>query len=95
MTATVITAIKPFVSKRFEDMEATPRAWATSTAGFGMQLVAFAEATWVGRAEDFRRLRRRDMLAEVFGTDVPPPDVLLEDDWARERVVIARKYLAP
>ena len=87
--------MKQFVSKRFDDMEAMPGMWAATSEGFGMQLVVLAEATWVGRVEDFHRLRQHDMLVELFGAGVPFASVPLEDDWARERVVIARKFIAP
>ncbi len=90
--------IRSFVSTRLESMASRPRSWAATREVFIVQLALLIEVSWIGRTESLDNFR--SMLAitsDLCGAESEYDGAvhLLTLEWARGRVDIARKYLAP
>lgn len=85
--------IENFVEKRLAAMEARSRMYAGTTESFILQLMLLVEVALVSKNQAFDS--RHDLMAELCGKEsgCAVPNKPLEDEWARTRVAIARKYL--
>lgn len=85
-----------FVQGRLTAMAARPLMWAGGQEAFILQLVLLAEITHVGTPERFAD-RQQAMLAELSGPDAgcAVPNDPVTNEWARQAVQTARKYVVP
>lgn len=79
---------KDFVKARLDAMEARPGMWAFSTESFGLQLMMLVEFATL---ENLRPVH--PLMVKIFGGGTLP-NTVLDDEWAKARVVIVREYLA-
>lgn len=89
-------AVLAFVQGRLTAMAARPLMWASGQEAFILQLVLLAEISHVGTAERFAD-RQHAMLAELSGPSAgcAVPNDPVTNEWARQAVLIARKYVMP
>ncbi len=89
--------IRSFVSTRLESMASRPRSWAGTREVFIVQLALLVEVSWIGRTKRDDNWQgmlviMSDLCGAESGCTIPVDS--LTTKWARERVGIARKYVA-
>lgn len=88
--------LKIFIAGRLDEMAARPQMWAGTKEAFVLQLILLAEVSWIGTPERFA-IHQQAMTRTLWGPELGcaiPVDALTEE-WARNCVVIARKFVAP
>ena len=80
---------REFVTKRLAAMERAPGMWASTQEAFGLQLALLVEFTELDKP-DMYKTPPGLVMQRIFGPGNQTSNEPLEDDWAKERVSIAR-----
>ena len=83
------TPAQEFAEKRLDEMERAPGMWALSKESFGLQLALLVEMHQMHRPKD-QQVPPGLVMQRIFGPGNSVSTDLLDDEWAKERVSIAR-----
>jgi hypothetical protein len=85
-----------FVRDRLLSMAERPSAWAGGQEAFILQLALLVEVSHIGTPERYGD-RQQALLAELSGPDAgcAVPNDPVTPEWAKQAVMIARKYVMP
>lgn len=87
--------VSEFVDARLVEFYQRPQMWAGTKEAFGLQLVLLVEIFFLNTAAQAAQSNEhsRKLMPLIFGPGNTVSPDRLDDEWARERVVIVRRYL--